>query len=742
MMRASVGSDRGLREAILDRIGAGKGQPVLLDQIARSLGIPWEDLPALRRTLLDLCTEGRLAAAGTGRWVRAGEARGAIGTFTLTSRGHGFVRPDPPASGPDFFVPEDATRGAMPGDRVRVVLLPPRRRERDRRAGGRRGRASPPARPAAVVVEVIARARESLVGTVRRVGGQDVLDAPGMPHGQEPFFTREGHGDRAAPGAPEPRAGQRVVARIVEGPAEGRPARVAVERVIGAETDPATDAETVLEEFRIRRDTPPEALAEAARARAPEPGAPTEPGRRDCRDLLVCTIDPADAKDFDDAVSLERREGGWLLGVHIADVAREVRPGSALDREAKLRGNTVYLMDRVVHMLPPELAAGVCSLKPREDRNTFTAFLDLDERGRTVGARIEKTLIRSARRFTYEEVQEVLDGAGGAEPPLAATLREMGALSARMRERRLAEGALDLDLPEVVVDLGPGGAPTGVRVKRRLAAHQLVEEFMLAANRAVAREMLRRRAPYLARVHADPDEDSLERLSELCGVMRYRMEPPYDRRALQRVIEQAQAPERRKTNGDVMLSACLRSLKKAEYAPREEGHYALGWEHYTHFTSPIRRYADTRVHQLLTASLDGSLDEPGARDRLAGDLAEACGLASEREVRAEEAERELTKVKVLRLLAGKLGTVYPGTVVALAEYGIFIEVKGYFVEGLVRIEDLGDDRWKFSSNGFALYGERTRRKFQIGDQVRVRIEAVDLTRRHLDLAVVGRGAPE
>ncbi|MCI0340017.1 MAG: VacB/RNase II family 3'-5' exoribonuclease, partial [Planctomycetales bacterium] len=583
-------------------------------------------------------------------------------------------------------------------------------------------------------------ARERLVGTVRRIGGREVLDAPGMPRGQEPSL------DRAAPGGPEPAAGQRVVARIVEGPADGRPARVVVERVIGAETDPAADAEAVLEEFRIRREYPEEGVAEAARARAPAAGAPVEAGRRDCRDLLICTIDPADAKDFDDAVSLERRregpEGassGWTLGVHIADVAHEVRPGSPLDREAKLRGNTVYLMDRVVHMLPPALAADVCSLRPREDRNTFTAFLDLDEGGRTVSARLEKTLIRSARRFTYEEVQEILDGGGEADLPLAATLREMGALSARMRERRIAEGALDLDLPEAVVDLDPRGAPTGVRVKRRLAAHQLVEEFMLAANRAVAREMLRRRVPYVARVHSDPDEDSLERLAELCSVMSYRMEPPYDRRALQRVIAQALAPARRKTNGDVMLSSVLRSLKKAEYAPREEGHYALGWEHYTHFTSPIRRYADLRVHQLLTASIAGELDAPGARDRLAGDLVEACGLASEREVRAEEAERELTKLKVLRLLAGKLGETYPGTVVALAEYGIFIEVKGYFVEGLVRIEDLGDDRWKFSSNGFALFGERSRRKFQIGDPVRVRIESVDLTRRHLDLAVVGRG---
>jgi ribonuclease R len=574
----------------------------------------------------------------------------------------------------------------------------------------------------------------------------------------------------AAATVPEEQYVQVEVIRRPGGEARGR-----LIEVLGDPESPGVDVEVVLRHHLIPEHFPQEVLAAAATLPGDPPAGPGGgwPGREDLRGQTVVTIDGESARDFDDAVSIERRpEGTYRLGVHIADVAHYVTEGSELDREARLRGTSVYYPERVVPMLPEELSNGLCSLRPGVPRLTLSAFLDIDHDGRVVGRRFAETVIRSARRLTYGEVRRVLEeprpedaAAYGAVLP---ALRDLGELAAVLHESRERRGSLDFDLPEGNVELDTDGVVVGILPAERNVAHRLIEELMIAANEAVAFELVRRGVPALFRVHEPPGRERLEELAEMLRPLGISLGgladaggdlddlPPA---ALQQVLRQVAG----RPDGPFLTALVLRTLQRAVYSPQCRGHYALASRYYTHFTSPIRRYPDLVVHRQLKALLRGALAGGGggaAGDRggglgsggVLGAGAPAAGLSAEdledlaehtsfTERRAEQSERDLLQWKKVRFLAGRAGERFPGHITGVQPFGLFVQLDGLYVDGLVPVRTMADDFYIFEPEAHRLVGERGGRVFQLAGAVEVELLGVDLRHRGLDLKVAGMPQP-
>jgi ribonuclease R len=460
-------------------------------------------------------------------------------------------------------------------------------------------------------------------------------------------------------------------------------------------------------------------------------------GREDLRNQFIVTIDPDDARDFDDAINVEKLpNGNWQLGVHIADVAAYVEPGSALDREARRRGNSVYLPDRVIPMLPERLSNGVCSLKPEVDRLTHSVFIQFDKRGVAKTARFARSVIRSAHRLTYKQAYAIL-----SSPPrdqLGERLHLAWELAALLRRKRFEHGALDLDFPEVKVSIDTHGAPVRLERVENDESHQLIEEFMLAANEAVARELKKRAIPTIYRVHENPDPEKLGEYREFALSFGYKVGDLTHRAELQRLL----AEIRGKPEEQALKVGLLKSLKRARYDPRPLGHYGLAKTNYLHFTSPIRRYADLVVHRALGS--DAALRRPdGAAHRpyLPG-MAEITSIAehiSTTERNAADAEIDATQMKKLEVfqqqLAGRKPQLFSATVVDVRNYGLMVELPDALLTGLVHVSSLSDDFYQFEPSRRQLVGQRSRRRFRVGDKLSVFVARVDVFKRQVDFAI-------
>ena len=704
-----------IEQLVLQYVSRPGYEPVKPRILARNLNVPKELRDDLKKIVKRLVKEGRLSygrnhhvVAGSG--ARDGEI---IGVFQRKSGGFGFVRPQgakqPTSRDDDIFVPARRTKDATSGDTVRVKVRRQRRGKELRLAGE--------------VIEILERGTHQFVGTYFEEddSGYVRVDAGVF---DEPVFV----GD---PGAKNAQADDKVVIEMVRFPTSYRPGEAVITDVLGPRGTPGVDTQTIIHEFGLPGDFPEDVL-EDARRQAEVFDESIDDVRVDLSGTTVLTIDPADARDFDDAISLERLDNGhWRLGVHIADVAHFVRPRSALDREARARATSIYLPDRVIPMLPEIISNNLASLQPGRVRYSKTALIEYTEDGALVDTDFVTSAIKSDRRLTYEEVDDFLAKPVRWKEELApdvfSLLDRMHKLSRILRRRRMARGALELALPEVKLKLDKHGRVSGATRVEHTESHQVIEEFMLAANEAVATKLQDMEVSFLRRVHESPEPRKLKALTEFvhelgigCGSLESRFE-------IKRVLAEVEGrPEEYALN-----YAVLRSMPKATYGPQTEGHYALASDCYCHFTSPIRRYPDLTVHRLLDVIFRGN--RPSTDFNQVANLGEHC---SEQEQRAERAERELTKLKLLGYMSKRIGQRMQAVVTGVEDFGLFAQGLEIPAEGLIHVSSLDNDRYYYDAKTHTLSGHRAGNTFRLGDLLEVEIAHVDLDERVLDLQLV------
>ena len=636
-----------------------------------------------------------------------------VGIFRRAAGGYGFVRPLAAAAGDrsgDIHIAAVSAHDASTGDTVRVRLA----RGRDVRRPG----------PTGEIVEVVTRRTTRFVGGYFEAAGSGWVRIDGTN-----FARPVSVGD---PGAKGVRENDKVVVEMVRFPSHLRDAEGVIVEVLGAAGEAGVDTLTVIHEFALPGPFPEGALAEARR-QAERFREEVPAGRRDLTDRVIVTIDPVDARDFDDAISLERIDRGhWLLGVHIADVSHFVEEGSPLDQEARARGTSVYLPDRVIPMLPEIVSNNLASLQPDRVRYARTCWIEFSADGIPVHAEEERSAIKSQRRFSYEEVDVFL---ADPETPAVKMTGEVRSLLGRMRDlarmlrsRRMARGSLELAMPEVKIDLDRDGRVSGAHVVENTESHQIIEEFMLAANEAVAGMLAAAGAGFLRRIHPAPDPRKLRQLTEFVSELGFEVDTLESRFELQRLLDMA----RGRPEEHAVHYAVLRSLSRAVYGPQEDGHYALASDCYCHYTSPIRRYPDLTVHRALDLLARG---RRAAADGLPR-LGEECSLL---ERRAEAAERELVKLKLLLFLSSRTGEEMNAVVTGVESFGLFVQGLEMPAEGLVSLESLPDDSYRFERTSHTLIGRRAGNSFRLGDRVRVTVFRVDLDRRTLDFRLVEVG---
>lgn len=675
--------------------------PVKSKVLAKRLGLTSDDYAEFRRVVREMIRQGKLAVGG-GNAIRAADVHGSLtGIYRRAPSGNGFVRPNPLEGKlqADIFIREGKGFDASTGDEVLVRIT--RQATRTKDAAGE-------------IVEVLSRATKTFVGTYFERDGEGLVRIDGTV-----FAHSISVGD---PGAKGVKPQDKVVVEMLRFPTADDRGEGVIAEVLGPAGQPGVDTLSIIKAFGLPEEFPEPALEEARQAAA----AFNEndlAGREDFTQDHVVTIDPKDARDFDDAISVELdpKSNHWVLTVHIADVGHFAKPGGHLDAEARKRATSVYLPQKVIPMFPEVISNGLASLQEGKLRYVKTVRMEFTQSGQRGDVEFFNGAIRVAKRYTYEEVQTELDG---TPPP---HLRRMRDLALLLRKKRIKRGALELTMPEAVLEYDEHGRIAGAHFAEHNLSHSMVEECMLAANEAVAEHLSRQEILFLRRVHPAPNEEKLAAFAQFADLLGYRIRKPQDRFELQRVLtETANKPERA-----AIHYALLRSLKQATYSPIQDQHYALASQNYCHFTSPIRRYPDLVVHRLLDRWIKHKKAAADENELIA--LGEHC---SRMERRAETAERELVKLKILLFLSRKLGEKFDAVITGVADYGFFAQVEQFPAEGLVHISSLVDDFYQFDEAGHALEGKRTRRRFRLGDRVRVEVARVDVQKRMLDFRLV------
>ena len=711
---------------ILERLRQKASRVLSFKDLLKAFHLHEADAEGLRERLDALERRGEVAQVRGEKYSAIEFSSMVAGRLTVRPEGFGFVLAK--GEGEDLFIPRGGMHGAMDGDTVIA-------REERSRETGRRGKDS--GRTSGTVVKVLERAREHVVGRFETRDGTKVV-FPYDPKIDAVIRIAEGKTHRA-------REGEIVEARLTSFPDARRVARGEVAERLGFLGEPGVDIEIVLRSHRLPPRFPEPVVAEAE-------GFPEEvrsadlAGRRDFREHRIVTIDGETAKDFDDAVEVERTPTGFRVGVHIADVSHYVAEDTLLDDEARSRGTSVYFPGRVLPMLPERLSNGLCSLNPRVDRLVLSAILELDSAGRVTGADFTKGVIRSAHRMTYTEVARLLETAPTGEDerrygPFLETFRTMGEVAALLRKRREARGSIDFDLPDADIVLDDAGLVVGIVPESRNVAHRLIEEFMLAANESVAKKLLFAKQPAIYRVHDRPDPDRLVDLRDVLQSFGYELKgdleevPPS---AFQRLLIEIEGkPEER-----LLHDLLLRAQRKAVYSEECRGHYALAAAYYCHFTSPIRRYPDLIVHRQLSRLLaEGRPVAAKDFEEVNGRLREVATFSSERERRAEQAERESLLWKKIVFMKDKLQREFDAYVTGVASFGVFVTLKDYFVEGLVPMSALGNDFFVYEEKQHRLRGRSSGKTYRLGDTLRVKLVAIDEVRRRLDFRLAGERAP-
>lgn len=698
---------------ILEHVGQKEYRPKGVGKLARDIGVDHSEFNEFRIAVKELMRAGRVVLGSGDMVTLPTSAQTITGRFRGHARGFGFVIPESPAEHGDLFIPPNATLNAINGDIVVARIT--------RRKEGSEG-----LRVEGEIVEVIERSQNRFVGELIQDGGNWQVRPDGNTL-HVPILLGDVSSSRAQPG-------DQVVVEITEYPSPMRPARGVIVEVLGRRGDPGIDTISVIRQYQFREEFPEEVIEDARRVIREYSLDEELENREDLRGVLTVTIDPDDAKDFDDAISLRRVGKGFELGVHIADVSRFVQIGQPLDTEASIRGNSIYFPRHVLPMLPEVLSNGLCSLQEGQPRLTKSAFIEYDAKGNRKAKRYANTIIHSDRRFTYREAQAVLEGkTEGYAPEIIDLLKDMEHLAQTIRKRRLAAGMLVLDLPGVELVLNDENAVTGVNPEDTSFTHTLIEMFMVEANDAVAELMTDLHVPHLRRIHPEPPPDAQAKLATLLRALGKAPPKALEKRDLIKLLDSV----RGQPDAFAVNLAVLRSMSQAEYSPKMIGHYALASENYSHFTSPIRRYPDLVLHRLLDLYLTGRLKRPKDRKLAPSEetLLQVGKRSSYTERRAEAAERELRLVKMLRFLEGRLGEIEDGVVTGVTNIGVFVQLRKYLVDGLIRFDDLADDWWNVNTQGGYVVGERSGRRIGIGDVVKVQIAAVNMASRELNLVL-------
>ena len=710
-----------LREQILRLFRAPKYRPLDNVELGKALGRKSGVKMGLNALLREMEQAGEIARIRKNRYVLPAEADLVTGTLHVHQAGYAFLPREKPGE-QDLFIAAENTGTAMHGDKVVARIT------RDvpyARANGGRDRAE------GRIIRILERAHETIVGTLEQSKNffYVVPDDPRIVHN---VYVQ------VPPQPPLPRVpnrGDKVVVKLERWESRHVNPEGQIVENLGPSSAPGVDMLSIIRKYHLPTEFPSAVVEEAERI----PETVDEEmfqGREDLRNQFIVTIDPDDARDFDDAINVERVPGGgWRLGVHIADVAAYVKPGAALDREAYKRGNSVYLPDRVIPMLPERLSNGVCSLRPDVNRLTHSVFIEFTKDGRTKSTRFARTVIRSARRLTYREAYAILKA-----PPndqLGERLHVAWELASLLRKKRFEQGSLDLDFPEVKVRLDAEGKPIAMERIENDESHQLVEEFMLAANEVVARELKNRSVPTVYRVHEDPDPEKLAEYRELILSHGHKVGDLTNRRELQRFL----ASLRGKPEEQALKIGLLKSLKRARYAPQPLGHFGLAKTNYTHFTSPIRRYADLVVHRGL-----GELEQSRRSRTDMGQIAALAEHISITERVAAEAEIDSVKMKKLeffqRQLEARDPQVFRAAIIDVKNYGLLVELPDVLLTGLVHVSSLTDDFYVFNAAQRQLIGRQSRRRLSVGDQLRVFVARVDVFKRQVDFAIAEQAAPK
>jgi len=707
-----------IKEKILQFLARHQNEEFKLATLAHRLSITDSaELHQLQNSLRELAAAGQVRRARQKRYGYATPPSGSrlTGVLRLERTGGGTVELSAPASG-EVTIPSKFLGTALDGDIVSVVPF-----GRDLPAVPRFDKPVE-----GEIVDIVARNPRPIVGTFEKGKhfffvvpdnlriGRDIYIPQGKTHGARP--------------------GQKVVARLETWESRNLNPEGSVTEVLGKSGEVSAEMKSVVREFSLPESFPKEVLAAAEEIPSVTPPAEIA-RRRDLRSIPCFTIDPEDAKDFDDALSIERSGDHWRLGVHIADVGHFVREGSVLDREALRRGTSVYLANEVIPMLPEKLSNDLCSLRPDEDRLAYSVLIEITDQGKVLSSETVKTVIRSKKRFSYEQAQQILEKGSGLFHRELEALRSIARI---LYAQRVKGGSLDFDSPEVKFRFNDEGAPVEIIKKDRLDAHRLVEECMLLANRLVARAVGVARQgdqskPFIYRIHDAPPPEKMDNLARFLEHLGYRLNisSGLTVRSLQKLLEQVKGKEEETVVNEVMI----RSMAKAVYSEQNIGHYGLGFDFYTHFTSPIRRYPDLLVHR-LTEEYAGNMTFQ-RRKHFAEAIPEICASSTEREKVAQSAERASTRVMQVEYMKRHLGDEFDAIISGVVKFGLFVEINDLLVEGFIHVRELEDDYYTFDERAYALMGMRNKRRYRLGDRVRVQVMRVDPEEREIQFRLLG-----
>jgi len=680
-------------------------------RLAEAIGLGGDQYQDFQAALEQLRNGGQIAIDSRKAVSLPAIPNRVIGTFRANQRGFGFIIPLEPNAQGDLYVAPDDTAGAMNNDIVSA-------RVSKRTLRGRQGRYT------GVITEIVERAAQRFVGSLQKQNNLWLV----QPEGKG-FYQPVVIDDAPSSGAQQ---NDKVIFEIVSWPQANRLARGAIVEILGRAGKYDTEIRSIIAQYDLPCEFDRDCL-EQARGAADAFNPDDIAGRHDISDHVIITIDPPDAKDFDDAISLRKdRDGNWLLGVHIADVAAFVPMDSPLDRQGRLRGNSAYLPGKVIPMLPELLSNGVCSLQPQQKRLAKSAYIQYDPDGNILGTAFENNVICSRARLTYEQADKILHGrAAGFAGEVVALLKDMETLARAIEKRRIKNGMLHLDLPETELEYDKAGQVIDAHPADDSYPHTIIEMFMVEANEAVASALDRFGVPFMRRIHPAPDAASAKNVSrfvKLCGL---KVPRHLDRHAIQDLLTAVKdTPMSYAINMQV-----LRSMQRAEYAPLHIGHFALAGTHYCHFTSPIRRYADLLIHRLLDCYIRGTLNKIGLEEVLPeAELLEIGRHISWTEKQAENAENELKTILILQMLSSRIGQELDCIVSGLTNFGVFVQCTRFGIEALIETGDLGIDQWQFNEKSQSLLGRYSGKSIHLGQPIRVKIASVNIAGRQLFVA--------